>query len=390
MYLVEGENGGMEVTARELLRVLSEVAPGLSYWAFINRELAAALRRGRVRFPEGIAPIEVPARGRFRPSWLFAEQTILPLLARRMGIRLLHSLGSTSPAWGPYARVVTIHDVIHARFPGAFRPLSRWALQGLLFTAAHRAQRVITVSNWSKRDIVEVLRVEPQKVEVVYPGAAPPRPADQQAIARIERLLDRRGRRLIFTPAADRPHKNLRRLVEALLVFNPESRPLLAITGATRTHGASLWRYVEQLGLQDDVKLLGWLSDVELEAVWSVADALVFPSLYEGFGLPVIEAMARSVPVACSRATALPEAAGEAALLFDGEEPREIAAAIDRILSDEALRKRLITVGQRRAAEFSWRRTAEQTVAVYARALGFSEPPAAWFSPTRAAAGGVR
>jgi glycosyltransferase involved in cell wall biosynthesis len=123
------------------------------------------------------------------------------------------------------------------------------------------------------------------------------------------------------------------------------------------------------LGLERDVRFVDWVSDGELEGLWEAADAFVFPSLYEGFGLPVLEAMARGVPVACSNASSLPEVAGDAAILFEPHDEAAIAAAIERLLGDESEAARLRAAGLRRAGEFSWERTARATFEVYRRAL---------------------
>ena len=145
---------------------------------------------------------------------------------------------------------------------------------------------------------------------------------------------------------------------------------MLVLPGYPTAHEAELRERAGTAGVQRDVRFLGWLSGEELEGLWQVADAFVFPSLYEGFGLPVLEAMARGVPVACSNASSLPEVAGDAALMFDPHEERAIAAAIERLLTDDAEAERLRARGLERAREFTWERTARLTLESYERALG--------------------
>jgi glycosyltransferase involved in cell wall biosynthesis len=144
---------------------------------------------------------------------------------------------------------------------------------------------------------------------------------------------------------------------------------VLVLPGYRTAYEAELREYARSRGLQDDVRFLAWVSDEELEGLWRIASVFVFPSLYEGFGLPVLEAMARGVPVACSNTSSLPEVAGDAALLFDPASTSEIAASVRRLLTDEALRRQLRDLGRERARRFTWERAARLTLASYARAL---------------------
>ena len=170
--------------------------------------------------------------------------------------------------------------------------------------------------------------------------------------------------------SAKRPHKNLLALIGALARLPAADRPVLVIPGYPTAYESELRARAAALGVAGDVRFPAWLSSAELEGLWSIARAFVFPSLYEGFGLPVLEAMARGVPVASSNASSLPEVAGEAALLFDPHDQAAIASAISRLLSDETLRGRLQARGLARSRQFTWERTARLTLASYARALG--------------------
>jgi glycosyltransferase involved in cell wall biosynthesis len=175
-------------------------------------------------------------------------------------------------------------------------------------------------------------------------------------------------RPIVLSASAKLPHKNLTRLIEALALL-PAPRPLLVLPGYPTSHEAQLAARAADLGVAGDVRLLGWVSDKELEGLYAAAAAFVFPSLYEGFGLPVLEAMARGVPVACSDRGALAEVSGDAALHFDPEVTASIAGAIRTLLNDQALAQRHRDLGRLRAARFSWRAAAEGTLASYERAL---------------------
>jgi glycosyltransferase involved in cell wall biosynthesis len=159
------------------------------------------------------------------------------------------------------------------------------------------------------------------------------------------------------------------RLLEALALIPAERRPVLVLPGYPTPHEQELRDRAAALGVADDVRWLAWVDPAELEGLYRAADAFVFPSLYEGFGFPVLEAMARGVPVACSDRSSLPEVAGDAALLFDPEDPRQIADALERLLTDDAEAARLRERGPRWAATFTWQRTARETLAGYERAM---------------------
>jgi glycosyltransferase involved in cell wall biosynthesis len=176
-------------------------------------------------------------------------------------------------------------------------------------------------------------------------------------------------RRVLLSLSAKRPHKNLAALIDALATIPTERRPLLVLPGYPTAYEAALRSRAQQANVADDVRFLGWVSNAEIEGLWGIAEAFVFPSLYEGFGLPVLEAMARGVPVACSNASSLPEVAGEGALLFDPHDRDAIAQALARLLEDRALRERLTALGHERVREFTWERTARLTLASYAAAL---------------------
>lgn len=177
-------------------------------------------------------------------------------------------------------------------------------------------------------------------------------------------------RPIVLSVSAKRPHKNLVRLISALALIEPGRRPLLVVPGYPTAHEHELRRHAATLGVSGDVRLLGWVDASQLEGLYAIATCLVCASLHEGFGLPVLEAMARRVPVACSDRGALAEVAGGAALMFDPSSEEQISSAIERLVGDPDERARLTTAGLERAARFTWEATAAGTLASYARALG--------------------
>jgi glycosyltransferase involved in cell wall biosynthesis len=366
VFLVPEETGGMEVAARELIPALLSQAPaGMRFTAFVNREASAA----GVQWRDLLPTVTVPVHARNRVQWVLGEQTLLAPLAARAGVDLMHSLASTAPLWGPFRRVVTIHDLIYARFPDAHSGLRDKGMRVLVPLAARQSHRVIADSHSTREDLIEMLGLRPERIDVVPLGVAVHARADAPAEAETRARFELGSRRVLLSLSAQRPHKNLASLIGALGEIAPERRPLLVIPGYRTWHERELRELAARVGVTDDVRFLGWISASEVEGLWAVADAYVFPSLYEGFGLPVLEAMARGVPVACSDASSLPEVAGDAALLFDPRSQSAIAEAVLRILEDEGLRERMRTLGCARAALFTWELTARMTLESYARAL---------------------
>lgn len=363
VYLVPGETGGMEVVARELIPALVAERPGWRFTSFVNREAAADAGP----WGELTAQVTVPVRARRRTEWVRGEQLLLPGLARRAGVQLLHSLASTAPAFGRFTRVVTVHDLIYKRYPEAHGGLRALGMGALVPLAARRAHRVLADSESTKADLVSLLRIGAERIEVVPLGVRPPSAAATPE-ATLRQQLGLGDRPVLLTVGATRPHKNLARLLDAIAAIPAPARPVLVVTGYATEHEASQRSRIEALGLAGDTRLLGWVPSADLDGLYELATTFVFPSLYEGFGLPVLEAMIRGVPVACSRAASLPEVAGDAAVLFDPERTEEISAAITRLLDDHELRARLSSAGRAQASQFTWRRTAAATVAAYERA----------------------
>jgi glycosyltransferase involved in cell wall biosynthesis len=366
VYLVPGETGGMETYARELIPALLAARPGLRLTAFINSEATEA-REGP--WHELVRAVTVPVRARSRIEWVRGEQQLLPRLAGDVGVDLLHSLASTAPARGPFRRVVTIHDVIYRIYPEAHFGLRSIGMRMLVPVAARRSNRIIVPSRSTRDDVVRLLSVREGKVDIVPEGVGTTHRATPMPESEIRARHELGERTVLLTFSAKRPHKNLVRLLDALALIHVDRRPVLVVPGYPTPHEDELRRRIALHRLESDVRLVDWVSAAEVEGLYRVADCFVFPSLYEGFGLPVLEAMARGVPVACSARGALGEVAGGAARLFDPESPLAIAGAIEAILTDPREAERLRALGLDQAGKFSWQETGRETVATYERTL---------------------
>ncbi len=306
------------------------------------------------------------------------EQVSLARQAGRDRIDLLHSLCLTAPLLLQCPSVVTIHDTIwlngdapsHAQ--SAYRRLLRRYYRVVPAAAAKRASAIVTVSAASKESIVEHLEVDASKVFITYEAADPrfrPVPAERAA-----ELLRRRGLQGDFVLAmgsAD-PRKNLSLVLEAYALLPAEVRTChpLVVLCAHADVVFSVTRTMLRKDLVGSVRFLHDVSDEDLVSIYNAAAAFVFPSLREGFGLPLLEAMACGTPVAAANNSSIPEIAGDAALLFDEKDPREAAAAMIRTLTDGDLRASLRLKGFARAACYSWERCARQTIAVYRKVCG--------------------
>lgn len=374
IFLVPGETGGMEIAARELIDAVARTAGAdVTLTAFVNREAAAAGGPQALGFGgDGrVATVVVPVDARNRVEWVRGEQQHLPRMAAAAGCDLVHSLASTAPVRGRFTRVTTIHDLNYAKVPDTHFGLRGLGMRVLVPAAARWSHRVIVDAASTVEDLVEDLGTPREKIDVVPLGVRPPGASTaMRDPGELRAELGLGDRRVLLSASAKRPHKNLLRLLDAHALLPAAGRPVLVLPGYPTPHEAELRARAVALGTADDVRLLGWVGDEDMEALYALADAFVFPSLYEGFGLPILEAMARGVPVASSDRASLPEVVGDAGLLFDPEDVSAIHAALVRLLDDAALRERLAAAGVARAAHFTWTRSAELTLASYRRALG--------------------
>jgi glycosyltransferase involved in cell wall biosynthesis len=300
-----------------------------------------------------------------------AEQFTLPIALRREGAELFHAPHYVLPPMTPCRSVVTIHDCIHLRFPQYLPSKLGYAYaRGQMWAATHQAARVITVSEASKRDILRYFRVPESRIDVIY-NAIDDRFWQEPTAVEIQQTRERYRLTDPFVLYAGniKPHKNLERLIEAFHLMRHDNPDLanvqLLIIGDEISKYATLRRAVHRHKLHKHVRFFGFVSDQTLAALYRLADVFVFPSLYEGFGLPPLEAMASGTPVIASNVSSLPEVVGSAAYMIDPYEPGSIAEGMRRVLTDAPLRADLRLRGLARAREFSWERSIKRVREIY-------------------------
>jgi glycosyltransferase involved in cell wall biosynthesis len=302
---------------------------------------------------------------RSRAAWTWLETVGVPTAAARARVGVLHSPANFGPFVGPFARVLTLHDVLFRRHPELLSRAMRLGTELLVPPAARRAHRLITVSNASRDDMVRLLGVQADRINVVPNGWTPPgAPGDP---ARARSLLEAGDRAVALSVASDLPHKKLGVLVDALALLPPAERPLVALAGHGTDSGALAARAVRQ-GVAADLRPLGSVDAPTLEDLYAAAAMVISPTLGEGFGLPVLEALGRGIPVACSDLPALREVAGECAIWFPPGDASGAADALRRAAAADPELERLRTSGPARAREFSWRTAAERTWEAYEQA----------------------
>ena len=315
-----------------VLDVSEATGDRLRGWSRYVRQLAIAL-----------GDAVTPVAGRVRGPEVLWEQAGLPRALRRRGADLVHAPNCFLPLRRPCPGVVTIHDLAFEEFPDDFAPLTLRKYRWFAPRAARSAERVVVPSAFTGRDVIERYGIRPSKVRIVPQAPALPRgdappPTGEYLLAVGD--VRRKKNLAVLADAA-------RRLGVRLVVAGSDE----GAAGALKRPG---------------VELTGWVDDARLDALMRGASVLVHPSLYEGFGLVVVEAMARGVPVACADATALPETAAGAAELFDPADASSVAAAVERA---RARRDELAALGRARASELSWERTAALTRRVYEELL---------------------
>jgi glycosyltransferase involved in cell wall biosynthesis len=354
------------VFTRQLVPALARVMPDRELVLYLSREAGAAAWD----LPGNVRVSVAPTRSRSRIQRLGWELAGLVGRAWRDRVGLLHSLGTTCPLAAPMPQVVTVHDLIYEHYPTAFPRVRTEFLRLLVPRMTRRAAAVIADSRATRDDLASRYGVREDRLHVVHLG--PGRPPLSLAEAEAARLRARVGvdRGYVLAVATTGPHKNLGGLIRAFALARagrPDLR--LVLVGAAGTADRTIHAEVARIGAPDAVVLAGRVDDPTLDALYAGAGLFVYPSLCEGFGMPLLEAMQRRVPVLSSDAASLPEVGGDAVAYVDARAPAGMAREMTGLLADPARRAALVEAGTRRLEAFSWERAARETAAVYERVM---------------------
>ena len=359
LYLLPGVVGGTETYAKSLIKGLARQGDDNEYSIFLNRESAELDVTPSENFTRVICPINATNRAA-RYSW---EQGAMPLQLRRTRPDVVLSLGYVIPLAARGPQVVTVHDVNYLGHKGWRTGVGRTAFRFFAEKTVKRADRIIAVSKFSRDEIVRHMRVSADKVTVVHSAGrdAPALRAGPQVVSDVVRGLPRP---YIMAFSALSAHKNIPRLIAAFARISAAVPHDLVLVGHMPVK-AAVRAEIQAAGGSDRVHFTGYVPDADVAALLHNASLFAFPSLYEGFGLPLLDAQNAGVPVVCSSAGALPEIAGESAIMFDPTSEEAMAGALKRGLMDAELRASLVRKGHANAQQFSWDRTARQTLDVY-------------------------
>jgi glycosyltransferase involved in cell wall biosynthesis len=382
-YLVE-DSGGSGTYARQLLPHLLLAEPQIKLTAWIGTTAPDWLLEEP--WAQEVRWVRLPVPGIGTPWHLWHELAGIGLDAGRRRLDVVHGLANLAPLVHPrVASVATILDVIWIHHPEATGPRFRAVMGTLVPLVGRTSTRIIAISEAARDDIADTLGLDIDKFDVTplgidMAGAVGRLSAidagDTSTAGRTAAIRERLGldeRPIVLCVAAKRAHKNLHGLISAFAMLgDPQDRlPVqLVLPGSPNDYERELRAQAQALGIEASVHFPGWVSDYDLAELYAAAACFVLPTFQEGFGLPVLEAMARGVPVACSNIPAMTEVAGDAAAFFDPHDPSSIAQAITRVTGDEQLALRLVERGHERCRKFTWERTAQATLASYRRALG--------------------
>jgi len=372
-HAIGRQQGGNETYIRGLIRALAEVDGQNRYTIYLaDAQAAEEWREGFARqFPNFNVRLLPP------PAPVIKVPLILSYELRRHPVDLLH-VQYTAPPFCPAPVIATIHDLAFEHMPETFTRRGSFQLKLTVRRTARRAVRIATVSEYSRQDILRTYKLPAEKIAVTYNGVEPHFIPQTEFPEEADEICQRLGikRDFLLAVGSLQPRKNLVRLIRAyarLRNENPDFKSQLVIVGRKLWLADEIFAEVRNHHWAEDVILTGYLADQDLPRLYRAALAFVYPSLFEGFGLPPLEAMACGTPVLTSNVSSLPEVTGEAALLVDPKNEAELAAALLQICRNQTLRARLREQGIKQAGKFTWRAAAEKTLQLYREAVGQSQ-----------------
>ncbi|CAA9247175.1 MAG: hypothetical protein AVDCRST_MAG77-2939 [uncultured Chloroflexi bacterium] len=371
LFHVAPDAGGTVTYARELMRGLLAVEPETQIAAFVTEQLPDTLTGAA--WAGAVEWVRVPGRVTGGRPWnaflsMWSQWALEPVLARARRLDVLHGQANAVAPLSAVPTVATILDLTWMHLRGTMRGRDRLGMEVVTRASVLRADRLIAISNAARDDLVQTLGVHPDRIDVTPLGVRPTGSTPRTPKPELRRALKLGDRRIVLCVAQKRVHKNIDALVRAMSLLRA-SDAVLVLPGSPTPYEDELRRLAADRGVADRVRFLGYVGSEDLEGLYAAASCFVLPSKMEGFGLPLLEAMQHDVPAACSRASALPEVAGGAALLFDPLDDQAIAEAVDRLLGDPQLAADLARRGRVRCTQLTWERTAEATLVSYRRSI---------------------
>jgi glycosyltransferase involved in cell wall biosynthesis len=380
LYLIPGSVGGTEIYLRSLLAALAEIDEVNEYFVYVNNETGSGLAPPAPRFHS----VSCPVRAKVRALRIVFEQTALPLMLVRDRIDVVLNPGYTAPLFARCPSVTVFHDMQHKRHPEFFRvfDLPFWNI--LLALAARRSSRIIAVSEATSADLALYLPAAADKTRIIPHGV------DQEFFRiglRRRESPSHKAEPYLLAVSTLHPHKNFERLLEAFQRFKESHQEYrLVVAGLRGFATRRIERLTRDLGLGNSVVFTGWIPRRELYELFEGAHAFIAPSLFEGFGLPVLEAMAAGIPTACSAIPAFDSLAADSVQRFDPLSVSAISAAMERITTDAVFRARAAIDGPARARSFDWKLTAELTLQELVSAAKYSSDSRAALSQVKSRA----
>lgn len=358
LYLIPGGVGGTEIYLRNLLQAMAAIDTEDQYFVFTNHETGSALVPVKTNFRH----VPQPVHAQSRPARLIWEQTLLPLKVATMRLDCLFNPGFTAPILTACPNVTVFHDLQHKRHPEHFRWFDRPAWQFFLWAAIHRSRMLVADSGATRDDLIHYYKIRPERVRIALLGV------EDEFFS----IADLRGpiRPYILCVSTLHPHKNIERLVRVFGRFREIKPEFELVLGGLRGFRASaIENLISRLNLEANVRITGWIPRTELYELFRHATAFIYPTTFEGFGLPVIEAMAAGVPLACSDIEPLRSITGDAAVRFAPDSDDEMLAALLRVSEDSSL----VPAARARARQFTWKQCATETLAAIRDAVSLPQ-----------------
>jgi len=364
LFLIPGKVGGTEIFLRNLVKELAELDKYNEYLIFVNNENQKLFEN----LPQNFNVVHCNFNASNRLVRIIWEQLILPIQLLFYQVDVLHSPGYTAPIFTYCKKITTIFDLNYHFHPEDFTFSQNLVYKILIPLVAKFTDVIIVHSENSKKELSRVLNINSKKIVVIYPGVS-----EYFYKKHTKKELDDFLKKYninfpyILSSAVSHPHKNLTSLLKAyaFLVKKNEIKQKLVLLGFKGRDSQNLDKIIDENNLNKEIIFTGWVANDKSSYIFQGADLFVFPSLYEGFGLPSIEAMASKIPLVASNYSCIPEVVGDAGLLVDAKDYKKLAGAITKVLNAKRLRNKLITKGNKRIKIFSWRKLAIETHDLY-------------------------